>query len=63
MNDRFSVRTLLSAARRGIARLNRALVETDADDALVFQATPPEKGRATEAERRIAEARKDRLRG
>ncbi len=62
MNTRFWVQTLLSVARSGAARLAQALAETDQDDGSVFRTMPPDTRRTSDAEQRIAAARKARLR-
>ena len=62
MNNRGAVQMVWRAARGGLVRLNQILRETGAADDAVFYAPPPGgPKRATDAERRIEEARKARL--
>ena len=61
MEDRPAVRNLWRAAREGIARLNQRLAESaDADEQAVFQPASRDIEGASDAQRRIAEARKAR---
>ena len=60
--DHRSIQNLWRAARGGLARLNQILVETAPCDDAVFSAPPRGSERTDDAERRIAEARKARMR-
>jgi hypothetical protein len=62
VNDRSSAQNLWRAARDGIARLNQFLAGGDSADDAVFQAPSRETKRTDEAQRRIAAARKARIR-
>jgi hypothetical protein len=62
MDNRSAVQNLWRAARDRLARLNQVLADAEPDDDAVFhvRARGPERG--DDAERRLAEARKARLR-
>ncbi len=64
MDNRSTVQTFWRAARGGLARLSRLISEGDPADQAIFFAPPrpPERRERDDAERRIAEARKARLR-
>ncbi len=64
MDNRTAVQNLWRAARGGLARLNQLLSEGDQADDAVFIAPPrtPERRDLDDAERRMAEARKARIR-
>jgi hypothetical protein len=62
MHNRSAVQTLWRAARGGLARLNAFIAEPDTSEDAVFQRGPRGPDRTSDAERRIAEARKARPR-
>ncbi len=62
MDNRFAVQNLWRAARDGLVRLNQTLVEAEPADDAVFHAPRRGPERTDDVERRIAEARKARLR-
>jgi hypothetical protein len=62
MDNRFAVQNLWRAARDGLARLNQILAEAEPADDGVFHVPARGPERKDDAERRIAEARKARLR-
>jgi hypothetical protein len=58
MDNRSAVQNLWRAARGGLARINQILAEAETSEDVVFQ-TQPKSDRTSDAERRIANARKD----
>ncbi len=62
MDNRSAAQNFWRAARGGLARLNQLLSEGDPDDESVFRTPPRLADRTDDAERRIAEARKARIR-
>ncbi len=59
MDNRSAVQNLWRAARGGLARINRILADAETGDDAVFQTPPPEPDPTHDAERRIANARRD----
>jgi hypothetical protein len=62
MDSRSAVQNIWRAARGGLARLNQSLAEAQLPDDAVFHVPARGLERRDDAERRIAEARKARLR-
>jgi hypothetical protein len=62
MDNRSAVQSLWRAARGGVARLSQRLATREPVDDAVFQAPWRGPERNDDAERRIAEARKARIR-
>jgi hypothetical protein len=62
MDNRSAVQGLWRTALNGLARLNQLLAEDNPADGSIFRSLPHGSERAADTERRIAEARKARLR-
>ena len=59
MDSLSPVQNLWRAARDGLARINQILAEAETGEDAVFQTPPPKPDLTSDAERRIANARKD----
>ena len=62
MDNRSTVQAFWRAARGGMARLHQLLAEGDPSDGAIFQTRSRGPEKATDSERRIAEAKKARTR-